>query len=208
MSSIADGETLGGTFTGLTMEGTPTTVPGILGNALRLNGQTKVKLGSLRSSCFWLPDLCPNGFTLSLWLKLYNLPADGQKDYIANNGGQTTHSFGILLLIDVSQNLDVAVKTKQKWFNIEAPVVQVDTWYHITVRCHDTQGITVSIKIKYNVHKKTFSMKCISIKTAQTVQFLLHSLKSSFKKNYVHHHDLVDRYKSSVTPVMTDLFVN
>ena len=39
-------------------------------------------------------------------------------------------------------------------------------------------------------------------------QFLLSRLKSSFKKFYGQNHDLVDRYKSSVTSMMTDLFIN
>ena len=39
-------------------------------------------------------------------------------------------------------------------------------------------------------------------------QFLLPMLKSSFKKFYGRHHDLVDRYKSSVRSMMTDIFIN
>jgi hypothetical protein len=38
-------------------------------------------------------------------------------------------------------------------------------------------------------------------------QFLLPRLKSSFKKFYGRHHDLVDRYGLSVTSMMTDIFV-
>ena len=39
-------------------------------------------------------------------------------------------------------------------------------------------------------------------------QFLLPRLKSSFEKFCGRHHDLVDRYNSSVTSMMTDLFHN
>ena len=38
-------------------------------------------------------------------------------------------------------------------------------------------------------------------------QFLMPGLDLSFKKFYGHHHDLVNRYKSSGTCMMTDIFV-
>ena len=66
-----DGNTIpGGTYIGQVIEGTTFSLErGVLNNGLFLL-DTAVSIGNQRDSCFWLPDLCSDGFTLAIWIKL------------------------------------------------------------------------------------------------------------------------------------------
>ena len=64
----------GGTYQGTLIDGTSASVePGIHGNGLVMS-QTKLTIGNRRDGCFWLPDLCQEGLTFAVWIKLGLFP--------------------------------------------------------------------------------------------------------------------------------------
>ena len=68
--SIDGNQIPGGTYDGTVIGGSEASqVDSVLGNGLSIT-DTVVTIGDRRDSCFWLPDLCTDGFTYSVWIKL------------------------------------------------------------------------------------------------------------------------------------------
>lgn len=123
----SDSELVGGTLNGSVSNNNITAVEGVRGNGLYLDGTGFVNLGNSRDSCFFLPDLCPDGFTMAFWLNIY--PKAGTDLYYISNGGQTTSSFGIAVWW--SNGLGVSVKTKLFWQTVANIPFKKNVWNYV-----------------------------------------------------------------------------
>ena len=107
------------------------TTDGVRGSALVFDGTSGVLLGSSRDSCFWLPDLCPDGFTLSVWFKVTAILEDGFNDYILTNGGHSSQSYGVAIGLRNSHRMFVGVRTKTEAYNVDiVDAISLHHWYH------------------------------------------------------------------------------
>ena len=96
----------GGTHTG-TISGGVSFTPGKVGQAMYTDGVTGVvDMGARRDSCFIFPDLCTVGYTLALWIKK---PFVTTQSYYISNGGQTSQSYGIVVVGQSSNKIHVAL---------------------------------------------------------------------------------------------------
>ena len=74
-------------------------VPGVVGTSLRLNppdspNDQYVDYGNQRDRCLGSLSECPDGITISFWIKL-GFHADNVQHYYISSGGQTVASHGI-----------------------------------------------------------------------------------------------------------------
>ena len=83
---VADGDTLVGHLNG-TLEGGVSMVTGVWGKALYIDGQpgSRVEYGIHTEGCFFDPDQCDQGITISLWLRFQGRPS--VFGIILDNGG-------------------------------------------------------------------------------------------------------------------------
>ena len=81
------GNTILGYING-TLEGSASLVTGVRGGALYIDGQmgSHVAYGTYTEGCFFDPDQCNQGITISFWLYLQEISA---AETIFNNGGCT-----------------------------------------------------------------------------------------------------------------------
>ena len=70
-----ESQLVGGTIIGKVAGSGTTLVKGVRGNALYMDGTGSgvVNMGIFRDSCFYNPNLCRQGFTMSFWLYIYPL---------------------------------------------------------------------------------------------------------------------------------------
>ena len=114
----------------------------------------------------------------------------------------------LLLEFDHQGNLHTRLYDKRDDFNFT-----IINFPHLSsnIPSSPAYGIYISQLIRYSracSHYKDFLGRAKLLTTKLLgQQFLLPRLKSSFKKFYGRHHDLVGRYQSSVTSMMTDIFV-
>ena len=95
---VADGNTLVGYLNG-TLERGVSIMTGVWGKALYIDGQTgsRVEYGIHTEGCFFDPDQCDQGITLSLWLRFQGRPS-GFK-LIFDNGGCWPRGIGFCLMV-------------------------------------------------------------------------------------------------------------
>jgi hypothetical protein len=122
----------GGTVSGLTMLGSITTSPGVHGNSAKFDVVSAVNFGWARDGCFLSPNLCPNGFALSVWL--YDSGTKTSETYYISSGGQTSSSYGFAILKKNTHRVDV--KTKSHWYRCNF-VISTQKWTHVVVTWYD-----------------------------------------------------------------------
>lgn len=115
-------------------DGEPQLATGPFGFALYLDGTSAVLLGDRRDSCIWSPDLCQDGLTFTMWIKVTEY--QGEK-YVLSNGGQTRHSYGLALLLK-NGYVYVTVSTPTQKGSISCPsdLVVDGKWHHVAVTFH------------------------------------------------------------------------
>ena len=113
--------------------------PGYYGNCLELDGTTNSwgYLGDNRSSCFWHPGLCSNGFTMIFWIHIYD--QSESEVYFLSNGGQTGASYGISISYHGNNILKFCVKTNYRWWIANCPVSR-NTWHQMGLTWDSASG--------------------------------------------------------------------
>ena len=96
-------------------------VPGVVGTSLRLNppdspNDQYVDYGNQRDRCLGSLSECPDGITISFWIKL-GFYADNAEHYYVSSGGQTRESHGIAVRTKYSM-LDVFFRTLENIWQI------------------------------------------------------------------------------------------
>ena len=120
---------LGGSYVGTVSGSGLTLVPGKLGKALSLgNNNAFLDLGQLRDNCFGMPDLCSNGYSITMWLNRQDV-LSGESYYFCS-GGQTGASYGISIHGKTGSQLQFDIKTKTNWYRL-TKVISTNTWHHI-----------------------------------------------------------------------------
>ena len=135
---------IGGTDGFSVTSGTLETAPGIVGDAMKFDGQAWVQHPGRRDSCFWLPDLCPQGFTLSVWFCISEMPTGKKGGYILSNGGNTGDSYGVAIHVKTDLSVRVLVRTKYKVYWSAVPGTQLLNWYHLVSLWDDSLETTWS----------------------------------------------------------------
>jgi hypothetical protein len=115
------------------MLGNPAISPGFRGNCLQLDGVSVVDFGWARNGCFLTPDLCPSGFTLSVWL--YDPGTKSGYNYYITSGGQTTSSYGFALRKDPDGH-NTRVKTRSQFYQCQFQI-PTQTWTNVLVTWYD-----------------------------------------------------------------------
>ena len=107
---------VGGTIVGSVAGSGTTLVKGVRGNALYMDGTANgvVNMGTFRDNCFYNPNLCPQGFTMSFWLYMYSLPLSANARCYISNGGQTKYSYGVAVYLK-GDKLVFRVKNHITW---------------------------------------------------------------------------------------------
>ena len=95
---VADGNTLVGHLNGTVLGGI-NMVAGVWGKALYIDGQPgfRVEYGIHTEGCFFDPDQCDQGITLSLWLRFQGRPSGFRM--ILNNGGCWPRGIGFCVYV-------------------------------------------------------------------------------------------------------------
>ena len=133
MEMMRSSSILGGNVGGLVIMGNPSISSGYHGNSIHLDGVSAVSFGSARNGCFLSMDLCPDGFTISLWI--FDPGTKTDNTYYVSSGGQTASSYGFALLQKPTHHLAV-VKTKSYWYSNEFQI-STQKWTHVVVTWYD-----------------------------------------------------------------------
>ena len=129
MEVIKSSSVRGGNVDGVLMLGNPTTEPGYYGNSLKLDGASAVNFGWARNGCFMSPDLCPNGFTASMWI--YYPGGATLDEFFLSSGGHSPSSYGFTLMIKPMTG-HVGIKTRTYFYHADF-VMPTQRWSHVTV---------------------------------------------------------------------------
>ena len=148
MEAILSDKLIGGTYTGAT-SGTVSLVPGKLGKAVCTGGYgSSIDFGDLRGTCFGYPDLCDQGYTISLWLRRSQIAADAVSQFYISNGGHTSESYGISMSGKNDGTISFRFKTTTRWYVAQLPVPEA-AWVHLTLSWHKRVGILVYLDGQY-----------------------------------------------------------
>ena len=145
MESVVGNILIGNIFNG-TIE-KATVADGYLGSGLSFDGVDDwLDLGNHRDECLGNTDLCPDGFTLSMWLKRgQKVPIPRGELYYITSGGHTFQSFGFALYSKMLNTLSFSTTTTTlKWGPIEVSV-EPGPWYHVVATWHGRTGIRLFI---------------------------------------------------------------
>ena len=116
---------------------------GRVGKALSLDatGQ-RVDFGGHRDQCFHNPDVCGEGITFAMWVKIRAGPS-----VIFDTGGRLDSSNGFLLMIDAKPTLLVVVKWTRGYEYYIVPNVAsvINRWVHITFAWKKGERISLFI---------------------------------------------------------------
>ncbi len=84
----------------------PNLINGIHGNALSFNGiDHYVDLGLHDNECMGNPELCPNGFTWAMWLKIEPNNAVDNKFILSSSDGWGTSTKGVSIRINSNDEI-------------------------------------------------------------------------------------------------------
>ena len=127
-----------------TMFGNARLVPGVLGNALYIDGQqgSRVEFGVHTQGCFFDPNQCTNGITISLWLKIHEL-ATGFLGVI-DSGGCSRTSYGICFNFQANGKIRFEL-LNQVGYNMSAFPAPSPLEWHFIVLIHLNGNIMVYI---------------------------------------------------------------
>jgi hypothetical protein len=133
MERIISSHMTGGNVDGVVMLGSPTTSAGFFGNCVKLDGLSAINFGWARNGCFLSPNLCANGFSLSMWI--YNPGTKSGYSYYISSGGQTGTSYGFAITKQPTRHLAL-VKTKSHYYQCEFQMAN-QKWTHVAVTWYD-----------------------------------------------------------------------
>ena len=140
MEIVTNEKLLGNSYPGNIVGSSVTLETGIVGKALRIAAANSyVNLGPIRDNCFGFPDLCPNGYTLALWLKRKQIGTS--HNFYISNGGQTYISYGITVHGSDSNTIGITVKTTSKRWRIIQLTVPEGSWHHILFTWTESNGV-------------------------------------------------------------------
>ena len=129
---VTDVDTLVGHLNGI-LEGGVSMAPGAWGNALYIDGQpgSRVEHGVHTEGCFFDPDQCDQGITLSLWLKFQGRPSGIH--IIFDNGACTDHGIGfcIYVIFDVI-NMRIQQRSLNTFYEFSISDYTDYKWYHLS----------------------------------------------------------------------------
>ncbi|CAH1797704.1 unnamed protein product [Owenia fusiformis] len=135
MEEIQSPDTLVGSCITGKINNNASLVEGRIGKGLNLDGiNQSVDLGNRRTECFGDLELCPNGYTLSLWLKIGK--TSGRSLYYLSSGGQTYQSYGMTLLLQSSRIL-VTFTTKTKSWSVSYSSPTAAEWHQVVMTWKD-----------------------------------------------------------------------
>ena len=140
---VASGSIVIGVLSG-TMLGNARLVPGVLGNALYLDGQmgTRVEYGVHTQGCFFDPDRCTDGITISLWLKLHEYPT--QFLAIFDSGGCKQEGTGFCFNLQPSAKMRFEFLRRSGYDSCEFSAPSLYDWHFFVMTVYDST-ITVYI---------------------------------------------------------------
>ncbi|CAH1803009.1 unnamed protein product, partial [Owenia fusiformis] len=114
-------------------------VEGKVGKGINLNGVNQwIDLGQHGDECFGNLEMCPHGYTLSMWLKVG--PNNAPEMYYFSSVEQNGTSYGIIL-----QSLDgkfvVKFSTKNKIWRVDYAGQMKGQWYHVVLTWNREDGL-------------------------------------------------------------------
>ena len=119
---------------------------GVVNNGLQTDGKGAwVNFGSFDNTCVSDPSLCPNGFTLSFWLK-YQILDDSGLQYFMGTSGNKDGLRGFLIYQDFSYDREdhLAIKVENGsvlWKRSFA--VSRNNWTHVTFTWDERDGLEI-----------------------------------------------------------------
>ncbi|KAL3854429.1 hypothetical protein ACJMK2_013699, partial [Sinanodonta woodiana] len=140
--------------------GQPQTGLGVMLNSLTIEGKTqwiKVSGPGHRTECFGDLDLCPLGYTLSMWLKFENVR--NFNGVYLSNGGHSSQSHGVAMLYKKGTLEFVFRKKDGKEWKVKARDVLPKRWYHVTATWLLDDGLSLYLngklmdKLKFPVNR-------------------------------------------------------
>ena len=129
---VVIGNTLVFTLNG-TLQGSARVVPGLYDKALYISGISgaRVDYGVQSGSCFFDPDLCIQGITMSFWLMVHEIQ-DPQFDIIFDNGGCQGPTIGYCFYLKLG-DIKVSIKHRSGLRVYILPVTNVNQWHYVTL---------------------------------------------------------------------------
>ena len=114
--------------------GSPELVDGKIGQALHTDGISQyVNFGNQRHICPGNLDLCSEGLTLMLWLKIADAPHSHTFEFYISNGGHHGDSHGIALSRQGGLLRAHFRMLNGSFWKLETSRPDFDLWYHIAV---------------------------------------------------------------------------
>ena len=146
MEEVIGGE-LSGSIPGAVI-GDAKLIRGVRSQALYVNGlDQRVDLGDQRHNCMGDLNKCNRGFVMAMWLRIhrYDGPGGLNDAYYISNGGHTSKSMGVALLMR-EQRLLVMFRTENRlWKVYYENDVSLHAWYHVVLTWSITSGGNVYI---------------------------------------------------------------
>ncbi|XP_014668355.1 PREDICTED: uncharacterized protein LOC106809700 [Priapulus caudatus] len=137
MEGVSAGEVVGSSIPAK-VHGNPTITPGVIGNALEFGRGSAygsyVDLGEQSNSWLGNPDLCQQGFTLSLWVMF---PRLGRQVEILSGPYWE-------LILDGTRVV-ANLNTKTKSWSIGSGRLDAHTWYRVDVTWHPDSGLELYV---------------------------------------------------------------
>ena len=129
--------TLIGSING-TLQNGASVIPGVTGTAF-YTGATGgcLDLGIHSGGCIHYPDDCPNGISIALWLKIYELPVPGTFLVIIDNGGCWPDSAGYCLFL-MHDGIGFTARHELPGYMEMIAIVPLHQWFHIAVSHKET----------------------------------------------------------------------
>ncbi|XP_078611237.1 uncharacterized protein LOC144881802 isoform X2 [Branchiostoma floridae x Branchiostoma japonicum] len=130
MDVISDGFVAGNPA--LTFVGNPSLIDGISGKAISLDGQAQyLNAGQFPGECLGSSVYCPNGYTITAWLRVNSVPSSPSQDvYYLSNGGQTSSSRGFA--VGYKGGFFARVSFDSRYRSL-AFSVDLHTWFNIAL---------------------------------------------------------------------------
>ena len=119
-----------GSLNGTLMHGA-TVIPGMFGNAIYIDGNTAfVDFGIHTSGCFFNPNECDSGMTMSFWLRIHCIRSFF--DTLVENGGCLFDAIWFCVWAKQGR-LGITIRNALSWFYAGIPLPYLMKWNSITV---------------------------------------------------------------------------
>ena len=109
------GNTLLGYLNG-TLQGNAMLLTGIRGNALHIDGQSRVDFVVPTADCFVDPDQCGQGITFSFWLMLWQKPLQEHAIFSHDAANLLSEATGYVLLLYPDVNIALFDTTRNQLY--------------------------------------------------------------------------------------------